>query len=85
MATPPCKGGAADSCATDDDASVYGTIPGARRDLKHTLLRCAGCGDSGAAPTIAPSDGVILVPVFGARADGGPALLCDACRRGRQG
>jgi hypothetical protein len=49
-------------------------------------LRCAGCGAPGSPPTICTpsSTGVVLVPVFGARADGGPALLCDACRGGRR-
>jgi hypothetical protein len=49
-------------------------------------LRCAQCGAGGSPPTICgpSSTGLILVPVFGARADGGPALVCDACRRGRR-
>jgi hypothetical protein len=87
MATPPVvPGGAADSLAeTNDVQFVSATTRSARPDLKRPLLRCAQCGASGSAPTIAPNDGVILVPIFGARADGGPAMLCGDCRRGGRG
>jgi hypothetical protein len=49
-------------------------------------LTCARCGVPGSPPTIcAPaSTDYALVPVFGARADGGPALLCGQCRAGRR-